>query len=383
MKLPVLASLFLLTPNVRADILFVDKDGGADYLQIQEAIEAAKDGDTILVAPTGGFGYHPFSIADRDLRIVSSELGTHVRVAGQIVVRDLSPGKQLVLGRIRAYGSWPDTVPTLLVDSCSGSVRIEECLIDGFATEWSPAVRVSQSGNVSIVDSKLRGGPGIEDSPGELDGGDGLEIIGSSVAITDCALEGGLGEDSWWDPQFDGYGGAGLTVFSSSATSVYASGTSFVGGPSDTGTPGYAVANGSSADDVRLHDNAYVGGIYGAVTYLPGEARILRGPVFEPDGVSTMRVSGRPGEQVTLIWSTRADFRFVTKWVGVLLIPPPFGFEDGGWTVGGGGEVEFTWQPPAPATGDGHAIYVQAFLEGGGGKRRLTNVISTVVVDLP
>ena len=46
-----LSSAFLLCPPCAAATITVDLDGAADYSEIQPAIDAAQDGDTVLVKP--------------------------------------------------------------------------------------------------------------------------------------------------------------------------------------------------------------------------------------------------------------------------------------------------------------------------------------------
>ena len=47
---PLLISMFL-TSTALADTWTVDDDGGADFYDIQSAVDAASDGDEILVYP--------------------------------------------------------------------------------------------------------------------------------------------------------------------------------------------------------------------------------------------------------------------------------------------------------------------------------------------
>jgi pectin methylesterase-like acyl-CoA thioesterase len=63
---------------VSANVLVVDASGGGSYTQIQPAIDAADDGDTILVK-SGSYTW--FSVIDKSIAIVG-DAGANVSLVG-------------------------------------------------------------------------------------------------------------------------------------------------------------------------------------------------------------------------------------------------------------------------------------------------------------
>src|SRR5437867_7856524 len=93
--------LLLLAPAARAgNVLVVDASGGGAFTQIQPAVDAAADGDTILVK-SGTYG--SFVVGDKGLAIVG-DAGASVQVAGAIRARNLAAGRTLVLENLDATG---------------------------------------------------------------------------------------------------------------------------------------------------------------------------------------------------------------------------------------------------------------------------------------
>ena len=69
----VTASVFpIVTTSVASDgnVIYVDDDGGADYTNIQDAIDAASDGDTIFVYQ--GI-YHEQIVINKEISVVGED----------------------------------------------------------------------------------------------------------------------------------------------------------------------------------------------------------------------------------------------------------------------------------------------------------------------
>jgi hypothetical protein len=79
---PAVAVIAILATTSSASVLVVDASGGGGYTQIQAAVDAAVDGDTILVKSGS---YRSFRVGDRELAIVG-DTGRDVRVVGSIIL---------------------------------------------------------------------------------------------------------------------------------------------------------------------------------------------------------------------------------------------------------------------------------------------------------
>jgi hypothetical protein len=93
-----LAALAWATPALAQVTWTVDDSGGADFVQIQDAIDAAADGDVILVEPGD---YASFAIVDKGLVLTGTTPTAMVRVSSHSEVRDLAAGKLVELTGFR------------------------------------------------------------------------------------------------------------------------------------------------------------------------------------------------------------------------------------------------------------------------------------------
>ena len=75
-----LAALALLALPVRAGILVVDASGGGDFLDLQAAVDASVEGDTILVRAGTYAGF----VATGKGLLVAAERGASVQVLGKV-----------------------------------------------------------------------------------------------------------------------------------------------------------------------------------------------------------------------------------------------------------------------------------------------------------
>jgi pectin methylesterase-like acyl-CoA thioesterase len=74
--------------NASADVLVVAAGGGGDFLEIQAAIDAANEGDTILVKSGT---YLSFLIVGKQLEVLA-DTNASVHVDGAVRVRSLEAG---------------------------------------------------------------------------------------------------------------------------------------------------------------------------------------------------------------------------------------------------------------------------------------------------
>jgi len=275
------AFLFFLA----ADVWTVDDSGGADFSDLQPAIDAAQDGDLLLVR-SGGYG--PFEIAGKAVSIASDGPGALIAVVtGAGVVRDLGPTQHVVLRglTIRQPSSALATTPLLTLGSNQGVVAVEDCTLDGAGSNdvlTTSALRVDACDAVFVVGSLLEAATSSQFlvGSGPFGGAHGLDVSASNVAVFDCDVRGGDGGAGWFTDFDTGIppqpGAHGALVASGL---LHAAGSSFTGGAGGDGAdfPGgacwYAQNGGTGVavqdGTVELLDGVTVAGPGGTASTAP------------------------------------------------------------------------------------------------------------------
>jgi len=300
----------------RTFVVDVDLGPGADFASIGAAVDAASDGDLVLVrsAPSG----EDVEIADKGLRLVAVP-GADRPVLGGLAVRRAPAGSHV---RVRGFDLVLDTSSELLCESCVGQVWLEDlqvrpdplasfsggmqvvdcqavlfarALLEAPNQNAAEALRVERS-NVQLFRSQLTG----NDSRDELfyhatPGGPALRIQdNSNVFLSGVTLRGGAGGDIL-SPICALRGGNG-------GTALHVSGQSQVELQDTTLHPG---PGGTSCGDDGLPGLPVLleGGTVSAVSGAAYEAHL------EPIGVqgrtTTVRLHGRPGDLALLLLSSR------------------------------------------------------------------------------
>lgn len=341
-----------LSPAVAADVLVVDAAGGGAFTDIPDAVAAAGPGDVVLVRSGT---YSTFAIDGLSLT-VTADRGASVVVQGStsgsgVVVSSLAAGGLVVLRGLAVVA--PGSTGALVVADCAGAVLAEDCTLLGEESAgvlMRDAVQVRASAAVTLVRCQAIGGDAF---PGTMpfQGGHGLSVVGSSVHLFDCTLEGGNG--TIFEPLMVGDGGDGGRV--GGGGFLYASGTSFLGGDGgpgsifctsipEAGDGGAGLRLLSGAPRAELLDTDVQGGAGGAsfsgscppgsngpdldvksgsANTIPGVARTLRAlhPAREGETL-TFEIAGLPGELAVLGLSGGHAPLFLGALEGSLLLAP-------------------------------------------------------------
>ena len=230
-------------------VLVVDDDGGAGvaFTDIQPAVLAAAEGDTVLVA-AGTYG--SFTISGRSL-VVAADAGAAVKVFGRVEVNSVSPDQRVALRGLEILV--PVFAKGVQLLGNQGPVWIEDCLIrngnlgQGEAPE---GVLVADSAPVVFARCQLFGS-----TAGQPGAGSGLVARNSFVHLYDSLLEGGAG--ALGDM---GHGGHGARV---DGGLLYAAGTTFLAADGGNGVtiqiPGFTFCKdaGDGGHGLLLEETAF------------------------------------------------------------------------------------------------------------------------------
>ena len=409
------ASLLLgLAPAAAASVLVVSAGGGpgVDFTSVQAAVDAAADGDVLLVVGVSTSHIDEvLAMPDKGLVIMglSSPFFGKPQV-GRLNLPGLSAGRSVIVRGL--------SVGPVQVDGCAGAVLLEDCAIGGGQVPFAaPFTAVKNSAHVAFTRCTFLGAAsGFGTFPGEA----GLAVDASTVALYDCQLTGGAGRDATF--LFDEVvgavateGGQGLQIWSGT---VFASGSEIRGGEGGSGAVSQSGLSCQSpkkgGTGVRTHgqlirlDTTIAGGLPGfappcaspanqgadvitqgdgSVSVLPEAARELEitSPV-ESDGDCHVSIVGQPGDNVVLLQSLVAFGQLHAGLKGMLAGQPPyFTFLLG--TIGPTGSINFNaHMPPGPLPAGIEAVtlivQVLTGADSGGGLLSSPSVI-TLVDDLP
>lgn len=364
----------VVSPFGRAsEVWIVDPAGLGHFTSIQRAIDAASDGDVLMVRP--GTYVEALTLDGKGVSIVAETSG--------VVVRGFAPSRVASLGADRdadlvGLRFWPQvSVTALRIESSTGHVRLWDCTLDGTgAFAPPPVLRISGAQEAILVRCDVGGGHGIPDVGEGGAGQDAARVAASVVALYDCALDGGLGGDGLERGicSDGGDGGAALRVDSGSL--LFAAGGSFRGGIGGSyavcgsdGATGYALqVSGDSQALLQLV--ALTGPTSGAPVLLPGPVRRLECPAWGYERTAVpVDVRGVPGDLVFLANSSQPAFVFLPAALGgFLLVEAPFLASRPAGRVPASGVLHLELELPKLALGNRAArVHLQAFFEPLGG----------------
>jgi len=260
--------LHLAVP-ARAGVVVVDPHGGAGDQLLDAAIQAASDGDILLVKPGDYVTLHTwsYSLGDKSLTLVADGAGTPVILPG-LDISTLAAG-----GRIRVCGFELRAVDTnsqrdaLSVLWSQGEIEVDDCTLVGADAPSSPpdlppgiGLFAANTKSVVLARCSVKGGDGGPPlSQFTWPAGSGVQLQKASAALFDCTVLGGRGGDGDIITTFGSPdGGNGVLLIEAK---IVVAGGSLQGGDEGDSTvivaqPGSGLAGGFGAnvDEARLRD---------------------------------------------------------------------------------------------------------------------------------
>ena len=403
-----IAALALISPLAAAQgtVHVVDDDGGpgVDFSSLQAAVNAAVDGDVVLIRSGS---YAGLTLTDKDLVLVADQ-GAQVTVNAAPSVTQLSAGKSVLLQGLTLRGN-----PGLRLANNTGAVVVDDCDVFGVQPGlWStlpygmqvvdcasvtvtgstvqlaqpgfgePALR-TQNSRVFLFDSDFHGPAGAFGTYGDgSDGGPGATVAGGELFASGCRFLGGDGGDggvSVWtsDCGDGGNGGPGLVSLAGGGTPQLTLQDSLT----QAGAGGVKSAFGTPpcVDGV---DGLPVAMAVGSPTVVTEEARSLSvsSPV-RAGAPFTLNAGGQPGELVVLTFSAAPAPQISPLWTGVLV---PEIASLGSVSLGAvpaGGDLEIAASLGLPPGAPSQVLVLQAVHLGTGGLPVAGAPATTVVLD--
>ncbi len=345
-----------LASTASAGVIVVNAFGGGQFTTIQPAVNAAVDGDTLLVKAGQ---YSGFTIDGKGITIVADS-GANVSVTGLVSVINLPSARTAVIGGMSLTGAGY----AVIAINDTGEVRIQDCTITGAggdggpggtcnlpsSAQGYPAASIGpNTGGVAFARCTIRGGHALNAlywccCDNGKPGGNGLEIDRARVSLYDCAVIGGRGGD---DGCTGGHGGVACRVLANGAyAGISISGSTVNGGGGGIGNDyacGFGGAGGEglvlgAGTQAWLLDNALYGGNggngYGGLNGPNGAALSNAGACYD-FGVPSLKLSspavvreggnviltlrGAAGSSVYLMTSSGTPFIPLPAMRGVLL----------------------------------------------------------------
>ena len=395
--------LALGAPASASGVRIVDALGGPSYPTIQQAIDAAADGDVLLVG--SGTGYAGFTIDGKSIAIVSDPNG--FTGCGPIRVENLAAHQRVVLAGLAVTAT---DYAAMWIENSAGEVRAQFCTFNGrpnpgnmtfcSSSPGSPAVRIDACDRVVFDHCVATGGDGASSFSLESGGGggDAIRAFASRLALHACALRGGDGGDGYCRV---GPGGSALRStggFTFAVDVFFEAGSA---GPNQMAGTGACAGGSLSQSSGEVHHAAcgFEGGASSGFNCPPnGGSGIGGGAVFtvypitptiafartvgEAGAQHPITVTGTPGHQVDLAISRGTAFLFVPGIASMHLVPvralvstTPLGVIPASGTLQAQALL-----PGIPAGATGEMLFLQPVVRGHG-ERRLGNALQVLALD--
>lgn len=150
-----LSSSIALTAQRATWVVDANGGAGAQFTAIEPAVNAAADGDLIIVR--AGL-YKGFTVT-RPLSIVGEQGAGFLPLSGNVTVVNLANGRDFLLTGF----AWSGVATTpVTVHNCRGRVVLDRLVLTVNAANFGvPAIRLDSSAQVTISECTLFGGPGV------------------------------------------------------------------------------------------------------------------------------------------------------------------------------------------------------------------------------
>jgi len=381
-KLALTCCSVALAGPLAADVLTVGPGPGDDHSTIQAAVDAAADGDSIVVRASPVQG--PVTVDGKSLTLIADPGAGFLPlyVEGPWVVQKLGPGQSFAAWGFRIVAG--SQQPALALRFDQGAVRMSASRFEGSGSssaldEGNVGAYVTQCADVTMVDCTAIGGDGFTDFSlncvdsgncvDPTDGGAGLRVRNSTVHLFGGACTGGDGGDHYGVMIGQGFGGNGGPGLDDIDGNVCAFGTSLNGGYGGVGDAGDGVIGasavfGTTQATLTLLGASTPNGVPPGAIDLGPDARRLEAPGPTTAGGTPLVIHGVPGERVFVRYGASGTPPILQYKGG--LLPGGGARSVALGTIGANGVLAADVPPPAlPAGQIGAAHTLRAFVVTG------------------
>ncbi len=213
-----MAALALTTSLTAQSTLIVDGGLNGGFVTIQAAVQAAVDGDTILVQPTGGSAIDWTLTLSKAITLQGDFPVGRAPVIGDLTITGLRPGQQVVVRSLQRNIA-NNLGAGIIVRNCAARVVIEDCGLAGTDLNnvpRSPGLLAVNAAQVHIHRSNSTGTRGLRADASVITISDSIisgvsQFIQTSLPVTE-ALE-ATNQSSIWISGSRVIGGAAIDPF--------------------------------------------------------------------------------------------------------------------------------------------------------------------------
>ncbi len=371
---------------------------GADFLEIQDAVNAASDGDTVLVR----VGIYGSVIVDgKGVSILADTGSEGLRpIVSWFRIQNLPAGSYALLRGLQS-SVLPNPFgvsSNLVVSSNAGHVFVENMALEGGApvvsvtassqtlftrstfTASGIAIDAAQSA-VHVHECVLTGGAGNDGAVtpfGTIPAGEGnpaMQLSGGAAVLGGATLEGGAGGngDSSCNPPGDG--GPALRVTGVGPTVVDVA-SAFTGGPGGSTSPSCPSGMGATGPPTDVQAGSFT------TASEPHRSLAFASPAREGNTLA-FQIKGVAGEPTLLLYSFQEDLQPFAALTGTLVPGSPL-FALPFVAIPPGGTLAFATTLPVnllPAGVDALDVFVQVAVPGALGQGVVGSSSLLTIVD--